>query len=36
MRLLHISEATLGQFQVSTNIPMPKTEVKTSNVVNFV
>ena len=36
MRLWHISETTLGKFQVSTDIPMPLTEVKTSGVVNFV
>ena len=36
MRLLYISERTLSQFEVSTDIPMSETEVKTSNVVNFV
>ena len=36
MGLLHISEATLREFQVSTDIPMSETEVKTSNAVNFV
>ena len=36
MRLLYISERTLLQFEVSADISMSETEVKTSNAVNFV
>ena len=36
MRLLHISETSLGESQVSTDMLMAQTELKTPNVVNFV